>query len=207
MNAQKVNIKFHRLYFIPKFFPPTPVSGGKQAERSSWRQPPGAQICFSVSNSVLQGEVPKYSHVLLSMPPAGLNVALEIGPQFSSLHLEGGIRISTLWPYPTGQSCTCLVLTARWALLQLSENGTHREPSTLAGVQQTFSVVVSDTTLKARTQVWFARGGHWVLVSSSFQYPNSLWPLGLSSSDSSVLHLSQSYAQLEEDRRIQCCLF
>lgn len=51
-----------------------------------------------------------------------------------------------------------------------------------AGVQQTFSVVVSDTTLKARTQVWFARGGHWVLVSSSFQYPQlflASWPFFL----------------------------
>lgn len=81
-----------------QILPPTPVSGGKQAERSSWRQPPGAQICFSVSSSVLQGEVPKYSHMLLSTPLAGLNVALEIGPQFSSLHLGGGLSISTLWP-------------------------------------------------------------------------------------------------------------
>lgn len=82
----------------PQILPPSPVSGGKQAERSSWRQPPGAQIHFLVSSSVLQGEVPKYSHVLLIRPPAGLNVTLEIGPQFSSLHLGGGLRISMLWP-------------------------------------------------------------------------------------------------------------
>lgn len=99
---------------------------------------------------------------------------------------------------------TCLVLTARCALLQLSENEAHGEHSTLAGMQQTFSMVVSDATLKARTQAWFAPGGHWVRVFSSFQYPNSFWPLGLSQILISCIFLSptHSFRKIDEHKAV-----
>lgn len=98
MNAcSKASIKVHPLHFIPQISPTTSLwrkSGRKVfLEAATW-----GSDHFLVSSSVLPGEVPKYSHVLLIKSPAELNVALEIGPQFSSLHLWGSLRIDMFWP-------------------------------------------------------------------------------------------------------------